>query len=256
MVDPRTQITHAQLAYFGLRAFAFRATWLPKLYPRQWCVPLSGSTRKNRAFIVIAWAQGRDAVRILKTTVCVLALMAATGTALAQTADQMGTEFELEIARWQVQQTAAERDIQFVDQVYRAFYTAAKLSSREPQISEVNAALAPLRARYPNHRLSYKTNADYCRVSRAILDARSAALTRMNTSLENQSETLARSVIYNRIKVKMMAGELLGQSLKLSDIAAAFREDLAGGRGSEVQTDWGGGMGAFMEPTAGEQDCS
>lgn len=178
-----------------------------------------------------------------------------TGTALAQSGGGMKDTFEREISRWRVQQSAAERDIKFVNEVQEVFIKAAKPYGREPQIIEVNAALAALRKRYPDYRLIYNSSSDFCSISRAISDARASAGRRLVAALDKQLIITGLSKTYSRIMIKYLSSKILGELVSTEDIVAAFEEEVASLRKESLEIDWGT-MDGLFEPGPGEDRCA
>ena len=123
----------------------------------------------------------------MKRTLAVATVMALSlvGIATAQTPNGIERQAQAEIAQWEDQKAAAYSDIKLTEDVSLAFDIATNPAGGLPSPVNVNAAIRPLRDRFPDYRLNYRSDADYCPIERAILDARSAALKRALLAIES-----------------------------------------------------------------------
>ena len=141
----------------------------------------------------------------------------------------------VELARWQTQADAAQRDVELTDRVLEAFFFATGAEPDDPK--EVTAALEPLRARFPDVGLRYSGEADYCRVQRTIRSARDSASQRLIEAAQNRRETAGRQVIISEISMEEILSGMGSRPLSVEKIADAFNSALRR-RKDKIATDW------------------
>jgi hypothetical protein len=173
---------------------------------------------------------------MLRGLLTILLLIGSTTNARAENLDQTAVMFDTAIAMWVVQQSAAEHDVELVDQTYVAFLNAF---GENRSAADVDTMLQPLRLRYPDYRLNFIERGDYCQVSRAIIDARSAAISRVTESLAKQSQILILKSAFTRILLSKSSAELRGAILTDVDVSVAITAVLNELMRESIRTDWG-----------------
>ena len=143
-----------------------------------------------------------------------------------------------EIARWEKQKVSGDRDAKLADDVMVAFFTATSAKVVSP--SAVNAALSPLFAKYPDYRLKYTTDADFCRVERAIRDAKVTALRRVTGAIGAQRKAMIIAQIRLSQQRQLIIGRITGEKPGQQSADAPFIEGIAMLPEDEIQTEWGG----------------
>jgi hypothetical protein len=156
----------------------------------------------------------------------------------AQSGETLRRSFKREIARWELQQASAEKDAKLTEKVHVAFLVAAKPLMGAATPESVNAALAPLKARYPDFRLNYRSERDYCSIRRALNDARVSALRRSSDALQKQNGLLLLEATWSSVLVKMRAERILGRNMNEDDVAEAFEWGLSTAASGEVEVTW------------------
>lgn len=177
----------------------------------------------------------------LLKSLSVAVLLGLSTPSVARASDPTDAVFQRDIDRWKTQELAADRDIELTEKVHKAFLLAAKSKSGSVSSPDVTSALAPLLAKFPDYRIRYVGPQDYCRVSRAISDARSGALNRKRDAVLKQRDALIMRILYNGIQAERIISRLAGDPLTDEKVSKIFLDQLSETRGADqVQISWSG----------------
>ena len=183
-----------------------------------------------------------------------IAAISIVGIAAAQTAAGIKAQVQIEMGRWKAQQAAANRDVQLTDVVLRAFFTSTNPTDGQPIASSVNAAIQPLKSRFPDYRLNYRTDTDYCPIMRAIGDARRAALGREIKAIDQQQHLLLINQIHISIMTIKLANDVTGEPENPRDVDNVFLREVSAIGQTSTRQSWGG-MDYFPARMSG-RDCN
>lgn len=176
------------------------------------------------------------------------------GIAGAQTAAGIEARIQAEMARWKAQQAAANRDVELTNEVLRDFFTSTNPTEGQPIVASVNVAIQPLKSRFPDYRLNYRTDADYCPIMRAIVDARRTAFSRVIQAIDQQQHLLLINQIHISIMTIKLANDVTGKPENSRDVDNVFLREVAEISQSSTRQSWGG-LDYFPVKISG-RDCN
>lgn len=156
----------------------------------------------------------------------------------AQTQAGLDASAKAEMARWALQTESGENDNRLADSVMRAFFVATAWKPSGVSPVEVNSALAPLKARFPDYRLNYKSDEDYCPVLRAIRDAESSANKRRIQSLDMHLKVLLISMLHNDLTQLRLLEGITGKPTEDAAIDKVFLDQLQEMKSDDLLIGW------------------
>lgn len=176
------------------------------------------------------------------------------GIAVAQTSEGIKRQAQAEIARWELQKAAAYRDVQLTKDVAIAFYAATNPANGLPSSVAVNSALRPLRDRFSDYRLNYRSDADYCPIVRAIGEAQRAAANRARQAIDKQGQLLLVEQLHNSIVSLRMVGDNSGRAPRPIDVDRPFLREVQALGGESISTTWG--EQDYLRANFSTRDCN
>ncbi len=158
-------------------------------------------------------------------TLAVLAGLLLIHPTLAATPSKAEVLLRQRMAAWAIQSKAAEADRALVTKTLKEFYSLGGVN--EPtSITAVDAALAPLRARFPDYRLKYRGKADLCPVMAAIRNAQQDAIQRQLEAVNHEIRLGQQVTLRLLLSMGLTRAKYLDGPFDEKHIDAAFAENL------------------------------